>query len=756
MDRLIGARGIEQPLAAVDAVHRHHAQHQQQHHQPSSSPSIPKLTPSTYATDGSSYKELKEAWIADQTGSSIHTVNTLGLVMILTYAIWAVLRAKRIRFVAAQHRRQPRELGNPVLTGALTVLAKLSDQQLEYLILIVPAVCAHTVFAPYLLATDGALIAVLVFLVRTGPPLWVKSPSSDKQQKRHWSKKYSEDEDEDDDNDDDLADNRGSNLANAPLSPPKTASAEAELPFRVSIDSAADAAHAAAAPPNFYDGPGCSSRSDADLSIDTSMSTAPQSPLLGSASSLLSPDMAPTSSSFPSPTRRSSELVALKTAPMQLLHSRDGSDAQSAVSTSSAMLSPLARSVVDPWGKGKSPSEGGSSSTHDASLAAARSTVGSGAARPADRNMFVRPQPFLTVYRAHMMLVTVISILAVDFPVFPRFLAKCESWGTSWMDMGVGSFVFSLGMISALPFLKSPRNRFRPLKQQAVADLRKSLPLLALGSVRVVMVKGVEYPEHVSEYGVHWNFFFTLALLPFAATLSRPFARYIRYSVLGVALTLVHQALLAATPWQAWALSDDLQRTSLWTQNKEGLTSMVGYLAIFYIGLDLGHYVLPLDPYFAYRRLRRGRATPKTAKLAMVLASLSIVWWLAYAVGWGVGLRASRRLANVMYVLWVVAFNTSFLLGYVVVYMWVLQPVEKTGGAGGAGQDPLTPTVFEDLNRHSLTVFLAANLLTGLVNVTVRTMYTSDSMALLIVLVYTSACCALARALTVSGVRLKF
>lgn len=43
----------------------------------------------------------------------------------------------------------------------------------------------------------------------------------------------------------------------------------------------------------------------------------------------------------------------------------------------------------------------------------------------------ITPLPALSTYRAHMMLLTIICILAVDFPVFPRELAKCETYGVS-------------------------------------------------------------------------------------------------------------------------------------------------------------------------------------------------------------------------------------------------------------------------------------------------------------------------------------
>lgn len=127
-----------------------------------------------------------------------------------------------------------------------------------------------------------------------------------------------------------------------------------------------------------------------------------------------------------------------------------------------------------------------------------------------DTRPFARP--FVTSYRAIMMVMTVLGILAVDFPFFPREFAKAETWGTSLvrfatvnssppsvpslsfsqMDLGVGSFVFSLGLVSALPLLRGTDSN--PYFTTIWRSFKKCLPLVALGLVRVVMVKGVDYP----------------------------------------------------------------------------------------------------------------------------------------------------------------------------------------------------------------------------------------------------------------------
>ncbi|BGP53548.1 hypothetical protein JCM8202_001502 [Rhodotorula sphaerocarpa] len=440
-------------------------------------------------------------------------------------------------------------------------------------------------------------------------------------------------------------------------------------------------------------------------------------------------------------------------------------------------------------------------------------------------------QPFVTSYRAIMMVMTVLCILAVDFPAFPREFAKAETWGTSLMDLGVGSFVFSLGLVSALPLLRqalmlpptgatvpSTGRDKAPLQPSTIGtiltSLRKSLPVIALGMVRVVMVKGVEYPEHVTEYGVHWNFFFTLALLPvLGAGLERVFfARAIAIEdgetrpvklnmhAIGLGVAVGHQVLLSLTPLQRWALT--AERTSLLSQNKEGLVSLPGYLAVYLLGLATGLYTFPPSPTFfrtmtlrlspsaapdllRQHELKRDKAlgrkvgggggkTSSSAgggggggaagqrKKAEWLLSAAVWWWILYGLAtYGCGAQVSRRLANLTYVVWVAAFNTTFLGLYLCLHLVLAAPITTGPSAAGLASSSegksagsSAPAIFAAINQNGLVVFLAANLLTGLVNVSFETMYASTTFALVILSGYAAAVVGVAWALRKRRVKL--
>lgn len=55
--------------------------------------------------------------------------------------------------------------------------------------------------------------------------------------------------------------------------------------------------------------------------------------------------------------------------------------------------------------------------------------------QPSEPSSPIPPLSALTTYRAHMLLLTSICILAVDFQVFPRTLAKCETFGASLVSV---------------------------------------------------------------------------------------------------------------------------------------------------------------------------------------------------------------------------------------------------------------------------------------------------------------------------------
>lgn len=393
-----------------------------------------------------------------------------------------------------------------------------------------------------------------------------------------------------------------------------------------------------------------------------------------------------------------------------------------------------------------------------------------------------------------MMLMTILAILAVDFPVFPRSLAKCETYGVSLMDLGVGSFVFSQGIISAIPLIKDPSYLTSSLASKLVKVTCKSLPVIVLGLVRVLLVKGTEYPEHETEYGRHWNFFITLALVPILQVLLHPVIIYLPVSLLGVLIAVGQQTALSHFGLESYILS--APRTSIISANKEGIVSLPGYLAIHLLGLSAGTLVLPPSPSFFRRRqqaladkLTKRRisdaglkpdkdldlAGPRqTGKTATELCSYSIVWWsflgltkLANFKGqWG---GVSRRMVNLPYIVWVAAFNTSFLLVYLVVLDILFfpgpkpkkreKPLDLISISGLANpyvassqQPPVDeaveqgnpPQLLEAINNHGLVLFLLANVLTGAINLKVETMYASDAWAMCILSVYSLIVCAVA------------
>ncbi|KAK9072868.1 hypothetical protein SSX86_009303 [Deinandra increscens subsp. villosa] len=327
---------------------------------------------------------------------------------------------------------------------------------------------------------------------------------------------------------------------------------------------------------------------------------------------------------------------------------------------------------------------------------------------------------YVSSYRVSMMLITCICILAVDFKIFPRRYAKTETYGTSMMDMGVGAFVFANSFVS---------RQARGVSTMGLKSAMSSTsPLLILGFARLVFTTGADYQVHVGEYGIHWNFFFTLGGV---AVLTSIINVSPKYCGLAGSLVLIGYQVCLMSGLNSYLLSAE-RGTDIISQNKEGIYSIFGYWGLHLIGVWLGNNLL----FGKNANLRSNRWARKQIWI------LSILFWCLTLILDRFVERPSRRMCNVTYVSLVLATNLEML--------GVIMLADYIPGGG-------TLSLLEQaINRNLLAFFIVANLLTGLVNLSVNTLFVSPFTALLILIAYGFIICAAAAFADYKGIKLKF
>uniref|UniRef100_A0A7S3PKF7 Phosphatidylinositol-glycan biosynthesis class W protein n=1 Tax=Aplanochytrium stocchinoi TaxID=215587 RepID=A0A7S3PKF7_9STRA len=318
----------------------------------------------------------------------------------------------------------------------------------------------------------------------------------------------------------------------------------------------------------------------------------------------------------------------------------------------------------------------------------------------------------LSAFRSMITLCTMIAILAVDFQIFPRRFAKAETFGTGLMDIGVGCFVLSNSVVIYPKLRRIDRNNQNvdSAKRQKKFKFMPSIPLLLLGFARLIGSKGIEYHEHASEYGVHWNFFFTLATVNLgAATADRcfHFNHPGHYGVLGLLILVFYQIALTWLGLENWVLH--AQRSNLVSQNKEGLCSTLGFLGLYHVGIWLGS-------------LYEKNPAAKWDTYLISLWAMSIFAWMTFVILDNYIEPVSRRLANITYCAWVLATSHQMVTTLLSVLLF-------------PGVD--TPSkLVQAINRNQLAVFLLANLATGLVNILLDTIHINNFYAFIILNIY--------------------
>ncbi|XP_068641894.1 uncharacterized protein At4g17910 [Aristolochia californica] len=327
----------------------------------------------------------------------------------------------------------------------------------------------------------------------------------------------------------------------------------------------------------------------------------------------------------------------------------------------------------------------------------------------------------ISSYRVSMMIVTCLCILAVDFKIYPRRYAKTETYGTGLMDLGVGSFVVANALVS-----RQARNLICVKWKDAI---RSVTPLLLLGFGRLIFTAGVDYQVHVGEYGVHWNFFFTLAAVSLLTSIIciRPC-----YSGPLGSLILIGYQMFLMCGLNNYLLSDE-RTNNIVSQNKEGFFSIFGYWGMYLVGVQLGNRLL-----FGHTKSKQIRSI---VWIRMSIWIFCILFWLMTIFLDKYVERVSRRMCNLGYVTFVLAQNFQVLA---ILSLSDLIPGSKLS------------LLEEAFNRNLLGLFVLANILTGVTNLSVDTLSASPLVSFSILVLYTFALSLLGGFALFAGVNPKF
>ncbi|XP_062027128.1 uncharacterized protein At4g17910 isoform X3 [Rosa rugosa] len=308
----------------------------------------------------------------------------------------------------------------------------------------------------------------------------------------------------------------------------------------------------------------------------------------------------------------------------------------------------------------------------------------------------------ITSFRVATMMLTCICILAVDFTIFPRRYAKTETYGTGWMDLGVGSFVVANSFVS-----RQARNLSWTKWKTAI---QSTSPLIILGFVRLLSTAGLDYQHHAAEYGVHWNFFFTLAAISFLTSIINVPAQY--SGILGALILVGYEGWLMQG-LNMYLLSNE-RGSDIISQNKEGFFSIFGYWSMYLIGVQVGNFL-----FFSNHSSATTRSHKWTRNRAAIL---SLLFWYSLL---------PRHVVKLMLGMAIVLFSDCF-------------PGSKTS------------VLEEAYNRNLLAIFLLANLLTGLVNFLVDTLFASSVKALSVMIAYAFTLTFIPGLLDFCGIRFRF
>lgn len=379
-----------------------------------------------------------------------------------------------------------------------------------------------------------------------------------------------------------------------------------------------------------------------------------------------------------------------------------------------------------------------------------------------------RPEYF-NILRANINLITAICILAVDFKCFPRKLAKTETFGFGLMDAGVGLFVYGNGIVA--PEIRQTDGSLRLSWQRVEQTLWSCVPLIVLGVARFTATNELDYQQHVSEYGVHWNFFLTLAITKFLGTMIIGAVGSLRHlKIVAIALLFVHEMILHMGATQ-YVIDPEkrVQRDGFINANREGICSILGYVSLYLMSVYVGYILKTEDNADPEKAPMYTNVRNVLWKIVFLSCGSAALWKITYSLKNLVGV--SRRLANIGYVFWSLSIGTTVTAIFILLecffhFRMFDQPSIGDDADGPKVNEvdmeetnlhtrPYAPIILSAISYNGLAFFLLANLMTGVVNLSMQTLMQDTLTAIIILTTYALVLCSTITFLYLKRIKLK-
>lgn len=152
------------------------------------------------------------------------------------------------------------------------------------------------------------------------------------------------------------------------------------------------------------------------------------------------------------------------------------------------------------------------------------------------------------------------------------------------MDIGTGALMFISGLTSR-HFIHHGKGAAKRIWENL-----KAMPLLFILAFFGVITRWVaNHPEVVTEYGIHWNFFWTVIFITMFSSFIQNFSHAF---INGIIMIVVYQIFLmnGATDYVFYA-----KRTNFIAKNKEGFFGFLGYCCIYLLGMGLASRIFHRD-----------------------------------------------------------------------------------------------------------------------------------------------------------------